>query len=229
MRRGIPYLYVDQLPPPPVAYTRWIHDYYRVPFSERQRRKTERMARLFLDLTRPETPVLDVGCGRAEKAAWFGRGGYIGLDPIDPLAAGMVAQLEAPIVCGRGERLPFEGNQFTSVVIWAAIDHVADRKALFTECARVLRDGGALCVFSQVVAQRGSRARGLFSWLIEAIRSLDVAGMLAVVRFSFANPRVRRYLQPLTADQLVAEVAAVFRRVEPHLVEPHVLILRAEK
>lgn len=229
VRHGIPYLFPDDLPPPSHAYVRWVHDYYRVPFSPRQRQKTARLVDVFLRLTRPAPPVLEVGCGRADKAHLFADGGYVGLDPIDPIAAGMVASLPAPMVCGRGERLPFEGGQFNSVVLYAVLDHVRDRSSLFRQCAHVLRDGGALCVLNQVVAARGSRLRGLVSWIASMLRSGDLTGILAIFRFSFANPRVRRYLEPLTVDQIAREVGEHFRAVEPTVIDGHVLILRAPK
>lgn len=229
VRAGVPQLYPLDFPPPDPRYVRWIHDYYRVPFSPRQRQKTARLIDEFLRTTAPSTPVLDVGCGRADKAALFPDGAYIGIDPIDPFAARMVDDVPAPMVCGYGERLPFESAQFASVMLFAVADQVRDREALFRECARVLRPGGSLCLLNQVVAERGSALRGLIGWVADALRSGDLRGIVAVARFSFANPVVREFASPLTAEKLAQEVARHFGEVRQAVVEGHALMLRAVK
>lgn len=226
---GIPWLFAPDLPPPTEAYARWIHDYYRVPFSDRQRRKTERLVAEFLRFTGPCPPVLDVGCGRADKARLFPPGAYIGVDPIDPVAAGMIDAPSAPMVCARGERLPFASGQFGSVMLFSVIDHVGDRAALFAEAARVLRPGGRLCLLNQVVAERGSTVRGALDWIARALGSRDARGLLAVARFTLLDPGARRYLRPLTAQRIADELAADFGEVRTRVLEGHVLLVRATR
>ncbi|MBM4433533.1 MAG: class I SAM-dependent methyltransferase [Chloroflexi bacterium] len=229
VRSGIPHLLRGDLGAPDASYVTWIRDYYRVPFSARQRRLNARLFERFLVLADPRPPVLDVGAGRAEKSAAFPAGQYVGADPIDPVAAGMVDHVPAPLVVARGERLPFGDAQFGSVMLWAVLDHVADRGALVRECARVLRDGGRLCVMTQVIGERGSGLRGLIGWILSRIRTGDLAGMIAVARFTYANPGVRQRLSPLTVDLVRTEVARAFGEVRSELVDGHSLILWATR
>jgi ubiquinone/menaquinone biosynthesis C-methylase UbiE len=229
VRGGVPYLAPSDLAPPSAEYVRWIRDYYRVPFSSRQRRLSDARWRMFLGLTDPPLPVLDVGCGRAERSRAFPSGSYVGVDPIDPVAAGMVAALAAPMVVGRGERLPFKDGQFGSVMLWAVLDHVADRAALIDECARVLRIGGRLCVMTEVVAERGGTLRGVLGWILSRLRTGDLRGMIAVARFTFADPRSRSFLTPLTADVVRREVSHAFADVRTEIDDGHALLLRATR
>lgn len=226
---GIPHLLSTDLPAPGPDYVRWIRDYYRVPFSERQQRLSQERFERFLRSTEPKPPVLDVGCGRAEKSAAFAPGQYVGVDPIDPVAAGMVDRLPAPLVVARGERLPFDDGQFGSVMLWAVLDHVADRASLLTECARVLRAGGRLCLMTQVIAERGGAVSGLVGWAVSRLRTGDLRGLLAVARFTYADPRVRARLTPLTADRVRREVAERFSDVRSEVVDAHSLILSATR
>lgn len=229
VRRGIAQLHPGDRDRPPPRYVRWIHDYYRVPFSGAQRRRTARLIEEFLRFTEPGTPVLDVGCGRTDKAALFPPGTYVGIDPIDPLAAGMVDDLPAPMVCGLGERLPFADGQFGSVMLFAVTDHVRDRRALFAECARVLRPGGSLCLMNQVTGLKGSTARGVAGWILHRLRTGDFRGILAVARFSLASPSARAFTEALTADRLLGEIATAFHDVRSKVVDGHALLVRATR
>lgn len=226
---GVPHLVPAELSAPDAGYVRWISDYYRVPFSARQRRLADALFRRFLDVTAPLLPVLDVGAGRADKSSTFPSGQYVGVDPIDPIAAGMVQDLPAPLIVARGERLPFAAGQFGSIMLWAVLDHVADRAALFAECARVLRPGGRLCLMTQVMSERDAGLAGLLRWIISRIRTGDVRGMLAVARFTYADPRVRTRLSPLTVESVRQEVASHFGEPHVELVDGHSLILRATR
>lgn len=229
VHRGIAQLYPSDADRPPPRYVRWIHDYYRVPFSGAQKQRTARLIEEFLRFTEPGTPVLDVGCGRTDKSALFAPGTYVGIDPIDPLAAGMTDDLLAPMVCGLGERLPFADAQFGSVMLFAVTDHIRDRAALFAECARVLRPGGRLCLMNQVVGQRGNSVRGMAGWILRRLLMGDLRGILAVARFSLASPSARVFTQALTAERLLNEIGAVLPDVRSEIVDGHSLIVRATR
>lgn len=52
--------------------------------------------------------------------------------------------LDMPIINGAGERLPFQGNQFDTVVCWDVIEHVQNPEHVLHEIWRVLKPNGTL-------------------------------------------------------------------------------------
>ena len=92
---------------------------------------------------RPESSVLDLGCGRGGVVELIWRDVKLaaGLDPdasslIGHRAPGM------PILRGVGERLPFAGDSFDLVVSVWVLEHLKEPQRVFDEVGRVLRRGG---------------------------------------------------------------------------------------
>jgi SAM-dependent methyltransferase len=92
---------------------------------------------------RPESSVLDLGCGRGGVVELIWRDVKLaaGLDPdasslIGHSAPGM------PILRGVGERLPFAGDSFDLVVSVWVLEHLKEPQRVFDEVRRVLRPGG---------------------------------------------------------------------------------------
>lgn len=226
---GVPQLMASTARLPPTDYVDMVREYYGVPFTPRQQRKTERLVAEFVRRTRPGAPVLDVGCGRAEKSRLFPPGMYVGIDPIDPIAAGIVDRLPAPVLRATGEHLPFDDGQFAATLIFGVIEHVDDRDAVFRECARVLRPGGALCMLNQVVARGGNKMGGLLRWAWDRLRDGDVRGILAISRFTYFSGRVRRFTRILTVEEIEEGLRPHFREIERTVIDRHVLVLRALK
>ena len=54
---------------------------------------------------------------------------------------------EGQVVCGVGEKLPFEGGYFDLVLSHEVIEHVQDDRQALAEMVRVLRPGGRLVLF----------------------------------------------------------------------------------
>lgn len=230
VRDGVPYLFPADRHPPGPEYVEWIADYERRPFSARQRAKTSRLLEEFLGFARPELPVLDVGCGRGEKTAAFPTGEYVGVDPLDPLAAGLVERLSFPFVCGVGERLPFADEQFGGVILWGVLDHVPSNEAVYRECVRVLRPGGRLCVLNRVLAQRRRSFGEMALWALRKIATLDLQGLIAVVGYSLFDPRTHRFSRFQTLDELSDGLNPLFVSVDVRLTDDgHVALIRATR
>jgi tocopherol O-methyltransferase len=100
--------------------------------------------------------VLDLGCGIGGSALYFAekygsRVEGITLSPVQARRAGERAAARglagrASFAVADGQRLPFADASFDLVWALESAEHIPDRKRLVSECARVLRPGGALVV-----------------------------------------------------------------------------------
>lgn len=135
-------------------------------------------------LLRPESIVLDVGCGRGEyaddpvearRALRFLRGKcahVIGLDP-DPSAASNACIDEfRPLDC---PGWPVDEATVDLCLADNVLEHVADPVGFLSECRRVLRPGGYLCI-------RTSNALGYASMLARIIPNTAHSAILKRVQ-----------------------------------------------
>src|ERR1700681_339314 len=92
---------------------------------------------------RPESSVLDLGCGRGGVVELIWRDVKLaaGLDPDASSLIGHRAP-RMPIVRGIGEQLPFAGDSFDLVVSVWVLEHLKEPQRVFDEVGRVLRPGG---------------------------------------------------------------------------------------
>ena len=92
---------------------------------------------------RPDSQVLDLGCGRGGVVELFWRDVKLaaGIDPDPPSLSGHRAA-GMPIVRGVGERLPFADRSFDLVVSVWVLEHLREPQRVFEEVRRVLRPGG---------------------------------------------------------------------------------------
>lgn len=141
-------------------------NYYRQRYKQRRRGwrpSGEELEALVRTHLRPESRVLDVGCGRGGvlELFWEGVKLPVGLDPDlrslrehrtnspfplgDHLkvASGLgVRESRMPLTCAFTERLPFHTAEFDVVLAIWVLEHLPQPRTAFREMARVLRPGG---------------------------------------------------------------------------------------
>ncbi len=92
---------------------------------------------------RPDSVILDAGCGQAGIVARaHGQARAVGLDIT--FAGYRHAVDLRDLVCGNLEDLPFADASFTLIASSWVFEHLARPERVFAEFARVLRPGGAL-------------------------------------------------------------------------------------
>jgi ubiquinone/menaquinone biosynthesis C-methylase UbiE/uncharacterized protein YbaR (Trm112 family) len=102
--------------------------------------------------------LLDVGCSTgglvvaaARRLAQVGQTAVIGLDvAFRWLVVGTArlreAGVQAPLVCGNAEYLPFPPDSFAAVTCTDVVEHLIDPAPAFRECRRVAAPGGVIYV-----------------------------------------------------------------------------------
>lgn len=187
--------------------------------------------------------VLDVGCGQGMDLAQYAIAGAIatGID-LTPrhveLARAHVAALglDATVVLGDAERLPFADQSFDQVSSNGVLHHTPDIEAALREICRVLRPGGQARI---IVYNRNS----LHYWCNQVLghglvrggllRERSMAGVLSGgVEFSTIGARplvrvyTRRQVQHLMRRAGLIEVSTALRQFKLEDAFPYALLSR---
>ncbi len=80
--------------------------------------------------------LLDIGCGMNNLVRIYGNG--VGVDVFD--------WGRADLVVSDTSKLPFKDNEFDTITLLAAINHIPNRIEVLKECRRVLKNDGLLVI-----------------------------------------------------------------------------------
>jgi len=145
--------------------------------------------------------LLDVGCGSGESLLFMrGLGWQVeGID-FDERAVQVAAQRGLQVSCGTLEQKGFPSANFHAVILNHVIEHLPDPVATLSECARILRPGGRLVLFTPNSSSLGHRffkgewrglepPRHLHIFSMQSMnRILELAGFQSIsIRPSIAN------------------------------------------
>jgi SAM-dependent methyltransferase len=148
--------------------------------------------------------VLDVGCGTGVDLVRFAQAGatVTGVD-IAPGAIDLarrhfeIRRLEADLVVGDGEALPFPDKQFDLVFAHGVVQYTTNPQALVNECRRVLAPGG------EAIFQVYNR----ISWLnlLSKVMKVGLEHQDAPVLRKYSAPEFRALLTGFRDVRLVPE------------------------
>ena len=148
-----------EIEPGTPAWSEWVKDYYRdvetydwvdvadnlrglEAFFHRNRARVVR--RLIAKYAVRGAPILDAGCGTGLNLRHL-PSGSTGID-INPRNVELVARRlpNHRVIQGDVEALPFEANDFGTVLCTEVIEHIPDPSTALSEFRRVLKPGGVL-------------------------------------------------------------------------------------
>jgi len=116
-----------------------------------QRTRGMRYQRLLEDIGFDITnkKILEVGCGSGGIISSFSGRTTVGLDLDKKLvikAKKFASSTQTIFICTDAERLPFKDEGFDLVLLLDVIEHVTNPEMTISECFRVLKRGGLICI-----------------------------------------------------------------------------------
>jgi SAM-dependent methyltransferase len=128
---------------------------------------TDVYEQIIRDRLRPESRVLDLGCGRGGVLEQLGAAVYyaVGFDPdLQSLREHRVVGL--PRAAALADHLPLHDASFDVIACSWVLEHVADPNRVFAEAARVLRHGGSFVFLTP-------NSTSLVAWLNRILKPLQ--------------------------------------------------------
>ncbi len=116
-----------------------------------QRERAERYKRVLnnADIAIENKSILEIGCGTGGIISSFNGKINVGIDlERKRLLKGRMLSRnpKTMFIYADGEMLPFESETFDIVLLLDVIEHVKNPEYIISECSRLLRKGGILCV-----------------------------------------------------------------------------------
>ena len=121
----------------------------------------------------PASRVLDLGCGRGGvmELLWHEVRAAVGVDP--DLASLREHRAGLPLVCARGEAMPFANDSFDVVLALWVLEHLPRPEIVLQSVRRVLAPGGHF-LFLTPNANHPLLLANRFSWAFPAVQKLLV-------------------------------------------------------
>jgi SAM-dependent methyltransferase len=121
----------------------------------------------------PDSRVLDLGCGHGGVMELFWRNvrSAVGVDP--DLASLRQHRASLPLVCGRGEALPFAAEHFDVAIGLWVLEHLPMPEIVLKNVRRTLAPGGHF-LFLTPNADHPLLMANRFSWAFPAVQKLLV-------------------------------------------------------
>jgi len=181
----------------------WVQRYRRNPGVVEEYWRRYRELDRVLELVKPDSDVLDVGCGISTVLALL-PGHRIG---VDPLAARYKQIHRYPpgveVLTSPAETLPFDTESFDLVISSNALDHMTDPAQALSEMRRVLRPDGRLVITCEVFDQSHQRDPAHPHAFDQARLLQIVAGAGFALEFTAQHPwiGISRYVEGMrTSD-----------------------------
>jgi len=161
--------------------------------------------------------ILDVGCAVGGFLDFLKEKGFSSLYGVDMIEAYVekARRNNYVIELGRAECLPFGSNVFDTLIIEQVLEHLVNPVVAFREAARVLKQGGVLCIGVPDAARYSDSYYYDFYWLLmrEHIQHFDIYSLtrLAEVK-GFELLGYRQTSHPIMGEKMVMpNLCAVFR------------------
>lgn len=127
--------------------------------------------------------VLDIGCAGGAVQPWLPAGvSYIGLDYF---ATAVGWYQSRPRVFGDGQRLPFPGRSFDTVLLLDVLEHLPEPETCLLEIHRVLVAGGRAVVQVPFLYPVHDAPLDFHRWTLHGLRSLTERSGFTVAEHAF--------------------------------------------
>jgi SAM-dependent methyltransferase len=161
----------------------------------------------------PTSRVLDLGCGRGGvmELLWRDVRRAVGADP--DLASLREHRAGLPLVCARGEALPFAAESFDVVIALWVLEHLPQPEVVLQGVRRVLAPGGHF-LFLTPNANHPLLLANRFSWAFPAVQKLLIPRLYGRseadtfrVRYQANTPARLRQLAAATGFSIASQRA----------------------
>lgn len=115
---------------------------------------------------KPQSALLDVGCGTAWTSYFFARAGFqtTALD-LNPSAFEVSCSDRLSLVAGSALQMPFAAASFDVVAAYQSLEHTPDPRQVLEEMLRVVKPGGVIFVVGPNLLSIGASLRAMTKYV----------------------------------------------------------------
>ena len=174
--------------------------------------RTEADGRVRLLHAVPGGRLLDVGCGSGDWLLSMQELGWdvVGID-FDEDAVKAGRQNGSTLLCGALEKHRFLNEYFDAITLNHVIEHVPDPIGTLRECARILKPGGKLVIFTPNGESLGRRIFGKYWRGLEPPRHLYIFALQSMRQVIGQAGFERSSVLPWVADSMIYESYLLWR------------------